>query len=63
MLWEGIYVAACIIATFGALLFDKIPPDMAMMGCLSMVMAPKIVSVKEALAGFSNSAVISVAGT
>ncbi|CAG9467531.1 unnamed protein product [Pedinophyceae sp. YPF-701] len=60
-LWEGIYVTVVLLAAFVVLLFDYAPPDMVMLATLALYMAPEIVTVQEALSGFSNSAVLSVA--
>lgn len=53
--WETIYVSLVLAVMFVVLFLDKFGPDAVMMAVLTAMLAPGIISVPEALAGFSSS--------
>jgi len=59
-LWQMIYVGVVLLIMFAALIFDKIGADMVMLAALTACMAGQIITVQEGVAGFSNSAVLTV---
>mmetsp|Transcript_7627 Transcript_7627/g.23227 ORF Transcript_7627/g.23227 Transcript_7627/m.23227 type:complete len:1210 (-) Transcript_7627:234-3863(-) len=59
--WEAYYTTACIVAAFVLMLFDLAKPDMALLGALALILATtQIVTVEEALEGFSNQGLLTV---
>jgi di/tricarboxylate transporter len=53
--WETIYVSIVLALMFVVLFMDKFGPDAIMMTVLTLMLAPGIITVTEALAGFSSS--------
>ena len=60
VLWQMIYVGFVLLIMFGALISDKIGADMVMLAALTACMAAGIVSIEEGVAGFANTAVLTV---
>lgn len=63
VLWEAIYAVVLLVGTFVVLLMDWAPPDYTMLGLNTLYIAARIITVSEGTAGFSNPAVLAVAGT
>lgn len=59
-LWEIIYTACVLLFMFVALISDKVGADMVMMIALTLLMASKIISIQEGLAGFANEGLLTV---
>ena len=60
--WEGWYCIVVILVGVGFMARDIVGPDLAMMGMLVVMMLPgdRVVSIDEALAGFSNEGLLTV---
>ncbi len=58
--WQIIYVSLVLLYMFAALISDKVGADMVMVSALTLLMASKIISVQEGLAGFANEGLLSV---
>lgn len=61
MSWEAYTAIAIVLGTTGALIFTRVAPDVVMVGALTVLMALNILSPEQALAGFSNPGLITVA--
>lgn len=59
-LWKLIYTSFVLLLMFIALISDKIGADMIMMAALTLLMASKIITIKEGLEGFSNEGLLTV---
>lgn len=59
-LWQMIYVGVVLLVMFVALITDKIGSDMVMLAALTACMAGQIISIEEGVAGFANTAVLTV---
>uniref|UniRef100_A0A7S2SLT6 RCK C-terminal domain-containing protein n=1 Tax=Mucochytrium quahogii TaxID=96639 RepID=A0A7S2SLT6_9STRA len=59
--WEGWFSLAVIVGAFVLLLKEVAPADLVFLFALAIVMCAQVVSTEEALSGFSNSAVLTVA--
>ncbi|KAL7454525.1 hypothetical protein ACHAWC_006139 [Mediolabrus comicus] len=59
-LWQMIYVGVVLLVMFAALITDKIGSDMVMLAALTACMAGQIISIEEGVAGFANTAVLTV---
>lgn len=59
-LWQMIYVGVVLLIMFAALISDKIGADLVLLTALTACMAGQIITVQEGVAGFSNSAVLTV---
>jgi len=58
--WETVVVSITLIVMFGAMLSDKIGPDWVMFSGLLLFIATGIITIKEALVGFSNEGIMTV---
>lgn len=58
--WQIIYVSLVLLYMFAALISDKVGADMVMVSALALLMASKIISVQEGLAGFANEGLLTV---
>jgi di/tricarboxylate transporter/predicted amino acid-binding ACT domain protein len=58
--WETVVVSITLIIMFGIMLSDKIGPDWVMFSGLLLFIATGIVTIKEALVGFSNEGIMTV---
>jgi len=61
MEWQGWFSLTLTIGALGVLTFTRISPHLVMMTVLTILSALGVLSVSEALAGFSNSGLITVA--
>lgn len=59
--WEGIFSLLLTLGVLSSLIFTKVRPHVAMMAALTLLSALQILSPSEALAGFSNEGLITVA--
>lgn len=59
-LWEIIYTCIVLLGMFTALISDRVGADSVMLSALTAFMASEIVSINEALAGFSNEGLLTV---
>ena len=59
-LWKIIYTSFVLLIMFVALISDKVGADMVMMLALTLLMASKIITVQEGLAGFANEGLLTV---
>lgn len=59
-LYEVIYTCFVLFLMFVALISDKVGADMVMIGALSLYMVGQIITLEEALVGFSNGGLLSV---
>jgi di/tricarboxylate transporter len=60
--WQQLYVAALTVASLALLVSGKVTIDVLGIGMMIAVVAPGIVEVKDALAGFSDSTIVTLAG-
>jgi len=60
MLWEAIFVVLCLGASFIGLSLELLPADFAILAVDGLCLTVKIVTVKDALAGFANEGLLSV---
>jgi di/tricarboxylate transporter/predicted amino acid-binding ACT domain protein len=58
--WETVVVSITLIIMFGIMLSDKIGPDWVMFSGLLLFIATGIITIKEALVGFSNEGIMTV---
>jgi di/tricarboxylate transporter len=58
--WEKIYTSVVIILMFLVLATDKVGTDSVMLTTLVLFMAVEIVDIKEGIAGFANSGILTV---
>jgi di/tricarboxylate transporter len=58
--WEIVFASIVIIAMFVGLILERIGADHVMLITMTMFMVTEIITVREGLAGFSNSGVITV---
>lgn len=61
MEWQGWFSLALTVSALGILSFTRIGPHLVMMAVLTILAALGILSTSEALAGFSNSGLVTVA--
>lgn len=59
-LWKIIYTSFVLLNMFVALISDRVGADMVMMVALTLLMASKIISIKEGLDGFANEGLLTV---
>src|SRR6056297_1087087 len=59
--FEGIFVLLVIALCLGLLIFARIPPDVVFVGGLTLIFVFGIIPVEEALVGFSNEGMLTVA--
>ena len=59
-LWQMIYVGVVLLIMFAALISDKIGADMVMLAALTACMAGQIITIEQGVAGFGNTAVLTV---
>lgn len=57
---EAWIAVAVVLAVFGFLAFGRYPPYVVLLGGLAVLLAGGIIDAHEALAGFSNSGVVTV---
>ena len=62
MEWQGWFALILCIAVLATLIFTRIGPHLVMLGALTILSASGILSANDALSGFSNSGLITVAG-
>ncbi len=62
MEWQGWFALSLCIAVLVALIFTRVGPHLIMIGALTILSASGILSANDALSGFSNSGLITVAG-
>ncbi|GMI01604.1 hypothetical protein TrVE_jg9815 [Triparma verrucosa] len=55
-----VWMTLCLVLLFGMLVSDKIGADLTMMFVLTLLMLPRILTVPEAIAGFSNEGLLTV---
>ncbi|GAX22224.1 hypothetical protein FisN_19Lh292 [Fistulifera solaris] len=58
--WEIVYTSVVIVVMFAALITDRIGADHIMLIAMTMFMVAGIITVKEGLAGFANTGLITV---
>lgn len=61
MEWQGYFAVALTLATLVTLIFSRISPHLVMMGALALFSVSGVLTATEALAGFSNPGLITVA--
>ena len=59
--WQGWLTIAVVVATLGMLLWERYTPDKVLVGAAAVLMASGVLGPKEALAGFWNPGVLTVA--
>src|SRR3546814_19930874 len=59
--WEGWLTIAVGVATLAMLLWERFTPDKVLIGAAAVLMASGVLAPKEALAGFWNPGVVTVA--
>src|SRR3546814_5976501 len=59
--WEGWLTIAVVVATLAMLLWERFTPDKVLIGAAAVLMASGVLAPKEALAGFWNPGVLTVA--
>ena len=59
--WQGWLTIAVVVATLGMLLWERFTPDKVLAGAALLLMASGVLTPKEALAGFWNPGVLTVA--
>jgi di/tricarboxylate transporter len=62
MEWQGWFALSLCIAVLATLIFTRIGPHLVMLGALTILSASGILNANDALSGFSNSGLITVAG-
>lgn len=62
MEWQGWFTLGLCVAVLGTLIFTRIGPHLVMVGALTILSVTGILSSADALSGFSNSGLITVAG-
>ncbi|MBP6057097.1 MAG: SLC13 family permease [Nitrosomonas sp.] len=62
MEWQGWFALGLCVAVLATLIFTRIGPHLVMLGALTILSATGILSSADALSGFSNSGLITVAG-
>lgn len=62
MEWQGWFALSLCIAVLATLIFTRIGPHLIMIGALTILSVSGILSANDALSGFSNSGLITVAG-
>ena len=58
--WEAVYTVIVLVLTFGTLILDKVGTDSVMLTALTALYLARIIDIKEALAGFSSSGLLTV---
>jgi len=58
--WEIVYVSIVLFLMFAALISDRIGADHVMMSAVTLLMASKIITVEEGVAGFANEGLLTV---
>ncbi|MFW2438004.1 MAG: SLC13 family permease, partial [Arenicellales bacterium] len=61
MAWDAWFVLVIVLFCFGLMATNRFSPDLILMGCLTLLLVSGIVSPAQALAGFSNEGVVTVA--
>lgn len=61
MEWQGVFAITLTLATLTTLIFSRISPHLVMMAALAVLSASGVLTASEALAGFSNAGLITVA--
>ena len=61
MTWEAWFVLAIVLLCFGLLASNRFPPDLVMVGGLTLLLLGDIVSPAQALAGLANEGMVTVA--
>lgn len=59
--WQGWVTIAVVLATLGMLLWERFTPDKVLLGALAVLVGSGILAPREALAGFWNPGVLTVA--
>ena len=59
-LWETIYAIVVLIATFGVLITDRVGTDSVMLTALTAFYLAGIITIKEALQGFSSQGLLTI---
>src|SRR3546814_11547526 len=59
--WQGWFTIAVVLATLGMLLWERFTPDKILIGTVAVLIASGILGPREALAGFWNAGVLTVA--
>ena len=62
MEWQGWFTLSLCVAVLMALVFTRVGPHLIMIGALTILSASGILNANDALSGFSNSGLITVAG-
>ncbi|SFF08689.1 hypothetical protein SAMN05428977_104819 [Nitrosomonas sp. Nm166] len=62
MEWQGWFTLSLCVAVLMALVFTRVGPHLIMIGALTILSAGGILNANDALSGFSNSGLITVAG-
>ncbi len=62
MEWQGWFTLGLCVAVLMTLIFTRVGPHLVMIGALTILSATGILSSSDALSGFSNSGLITVAG-
>lgn len=60
--WQQLYVAAATIASLALLISGKATIDVIGIGLIAVLVAPGIVPLKDALSGFSDTTIVTLAG-
>ncbi|KAL7519159.1 hypothetical protein ACHAWX_003953 [Stephanocyclus meneghinianus] len=58
--WEAVFTVIVLVLTFGTLILDKVGTDSVMLTALTALYLARIIDIKEALAGFSSSGLLTV---
>ena len=59
--WQGWLTIGVVLATLGLLLWERFTPDKVLMAAVAVLIASGILGPREALAGFWNPGVLTVA--
>ncbi|WP_394809308.1 SLC13 family permease [Nitrosomonas sp.] len=62
MEWQGWFALSLCVAVLATLIFTRIGPHLIMLGALTILSVSGVLSASDALSGFSNSGLITVAG-
>lgn len=58
--WEAVFTIIVLVLTFATLILDKVGTDSVMLTALTALYLARIIDIKEALAGFSSSGLLTV---
>eukprot|EP00804_Cyclotella_cryptica_P009264 CCRYP_016753-RA/>CCRYP_016753-RA protein AED:0.22 eAED:0.24 QI:713/0/0.5/1/0/0.5/2/0/696 len=58
--WEAVYTIIVLVLTFATLILDRVGTDSVMLTALTALYLAQIIDIKEALAGFSSSGLLTV---